>query len=272
MDCDFSFAEFERSGWDRQAASYAGLMDGAPSLRVDEQLLDAARVAPGARVVDVATGPGHLAAAAVGRGAQVIGIDVSQEMLAIAHLRHPKVEFRLGAGESMPLESSSVDAVLSSYGMPHFSDHQRFFAESKRVLVPGGRFAVSTWCPPPANAVLGLVFSTISTIGTLDVGLPPGPDVFRYANPDVCRTELAAGFLDVEVEEVPTSWSTDRGADGLLEFIERGGVRSRALLAGQTDEAKATIRTALQDALEQFRDPDGIWRIPSPAVVISASS
>ena len=106
-------------------------------------------------VVDVASGPGWSAAAAVERGASVIGVDISHAMVDEASRRVPQAEFRLGAAESLPVEDESADAVVSAFGMPHFADHARFVAEGYRVLRPQGRIAFASWEPPADNPFFG---------------------------------------------------------------------------------------------------------------------
>lgn len=140
------------------------------------------------------------------------------------------------------------------------------------MLRPGGRFAFATWCPPPTNQHLGLVFGTLNRVANLDVGLPPGPDVFRYADPSVCREELsAAGFRDIQVDELAVVWRSTEGADDLIRQVQSAAVRSRALLAAQTDEVKAAIRVALAEGLEPFRGADGVFRVPATSVLVSAT-
>ena len=88
-----AFGAFEREGWSqgRAAPYHHGL--GAITSRPVEVLLDAAAVGEGSDVLDVATGPGYAAGRAVARGASVVGVDFSEEMLALAASLHPSVTF-----------------------------------------------------------------------------------------------------------------------------------------------------------------------------------
>jgi len=110
-----------------------------------------AGIQPGETVLDLGSGAGFdafLAAARVGPTGRVIGVDMTPEMVAQAQANAAKgdyanVEFRLGDIESMPVESHSVDLVISNCVLNLVPDKAKAFAEIVRVLRPGGRVAVS---------------------------------------------------------------------------------------------------------------------------------
>src|SRR5437867_6668574 len=94
MDAE-AFRRFERETHDRLAATYCDFF--ADDTRgMIEPLLDGAGVRAGARVLDVACGPGHVAAAAAARGARVLAVDLSPEMVALARRTHPGLDARQG--------------------------------------------------------------------------------------------------------------------------------------------------------------------------------
>src|SRR5437667_12911799 len=90
-----AFHEFERSGWERASEHYDDAF-GALTRQTAGALLDAAQVSSGSDVLDVATGPGLIAAAAAAHGATVVGLDFSSAMIAQANRRHPAIAFREG--------------------------------------------------------------------------------------------------------------------------------------------------------------------------------
>lgn len=269
---ELTFGEFERSGWEEVAETGYEDVARATTAQAIEPLLDAISAEAGMVVLDVPTGPGLLLVAGCSRGATMIGVDVAEGMLRVAARNCPEADLRLGAAEVLPVDDGAVDGIVSAYGMPHFVDHTRFFAEAHRTLRRSGRLAFATWCPPPTNQHIALVMSTLMRLGNLDVGLPPGPDIFRYADPDICKQELvAAGFSDVQLEELPTEWRSPEGADGLIKMVEQGGVRSRKLYQAQTDEVKRAVRAALAEGLEPFRGVDGVFRVPATSVLVTAT-
>src|SRR5262249_3421330 len=135
-----SFHEFEHDGWQRAAAHYADTFAPLTSKTIPA-LLEAAGVAKGRRVLDVATGPGDVAAAAAAAGAQVIAIDFSSSMIAAARRRYPDVDFREGDAQALPIPDRSVDAVVMNFGLLHLAQPDTAIAEAHRVLVAGGRAA-----------------------------------------------------------------------------------------------------------------------------------
>ena len=139
---------------DRAVESFAGV--GNPfSLR---------RLAPGEKVVDVGSGAGFdsfIAAGQVGPGGQVVGVDMTAEMLAKARqtaaaLGLAQVQFREGLAEALPVEDGWADVVISNGVINLCADKQAVFAEILRVLRPGGRlqFAdIANGRPVPAEAL-----------------------------------------------------------------------------------------------------------------------
>jgi arsenite methyltransferase len=108
-------------------------------------------LAPGMTVVDLGSGAGFdafLAWNRVGVTGHVIGVDMTDDMLALARQNAKKrgaanVEFRKGFIEKLPVESASVDYVISNCVINLSADKPAVFGEIARVLKPGGRFAVS---------------------------------------------------------------------------------------------------------------------------------
>lgn len=113
-----------------------------------ESVLDAARIDPGDRVLDVACGTGVLAREAevrVGPTGFVAGVDPDPGMLAVAGELAPGVEWRLGNAESIPYPDDTFDAVVSQFGLMFFTDREQAVREMLRVASPRGTLAVAVW-------------------------------------------------------------------------------------------------------------------------------
>lgn len=266
-----AFQDFERDAYNAVAQAYAAwAADKTPQIL--PMLLDAGQVSSGCRVLDVATGPGFAAGSAAERGAEAIGVDLAEEMVSHARRTYPAVDFRVGAAEDLPVDARSVDVVLSSFGLPHFADHDAAFREFRRVLRPGGRLAMSTWAPPDRNPFMNLAFGGVALHGDPTAGdLPPGESPFAYADPGRCSSDLdRAGFSDVTVTEVELTFAID-GAAGIMRFLAEVGSRSKALFDAQDEAARCAIRAFVEERIAPFARPDGMNDVPAVAVIVSAA-
>src|SRR4029434_10807893 len=179
-------------------------------------LLDTAGAAPGVRLLDVACGPGYVAAAASRRSSAVLGIDFSSAMVERASGLHPELEFRLGDAEKLDLPAGSFDAVVMNFGMLHLASPEKAIAEAFRVLRPGGRYAFTVWDVPERAVAFGIILQSIQTHGNMEVGLPSGPPFFRFSDPEESKRSLsAAGFVNTQTLHVPQVWRIE-SAEALL--------------------------------------------------------
>jgi arsenite methyltransferase len=160
-----------------------------------------AALALGETVLDLGSGAGFdclLAARKVGPAGRVIGVDMTDAMLAKARGNAVKtglanVEFRKGDIEALPVDDDSIDVVISNCVLNLVPDKDRAFREILRVLKPGGRLAVSdmAWTAEPDPSVRRDIEAVVGCIG--------GALVLD----DYVSRLKRAGFTDVEVEEHP---------------------------------------------------------------------
>src|SRR4051812_36112690 len=192
------FKAFEAAGWSRRATTY-DRVTGAITARFVDPLLDAARVRADMRVLDVATGPGHVAAAAAARGAETVGVDIAEGMLAVARREHPQLDFRPGDAEALPFADACFDAVVGAFVLNHLARPEVAAAELARVLASGGRLALSVWDVPERMRFIGLVLDAVVRAGEAPPAEPPvGPHPFRFAD----DAQLGGVRVDVGLEEV----------------------------------------------------------------------
>ena len=134
-----------RAMFDRIAPRYDALnrlFTGGLDRRWRRLALDAVRIAPGDRVLDLACGTGDLAQAAAARGARVVGIDFAREMLRGAQRRRVPAALVQADATSLPLRTASVDALVCGFALRNFTELAAVLAEIARVLAPGGRVAL----------------------------------------------------------------------------------------------------------------------------------
>ncbi len=160
------FQAFEVAGWEKagKAEAYHDFFGPITSRAIDP-LLDAAHVAPGMHVLDVATGPGYVAARAAERGASVAGVDIARSMVALARKLHPTLEFHQGDAEHLPFAKESFDAVLGNFVILHLGQPEQATAEFARVLRPGGRVALSVWDFPDRMRLLRIILDAVDAAG-----------------------------------------------------------------------------------------------------------
>lgn len=247
-----AFKEFEHSGWQKAANEYHRLWSNLSNQAVD-RLLDVARVEPGKRVLDVATGAGYAAAEAAKRGAEAVGLDFSSAQVALARKEYLHVEFTEGDMEDLPYPPESFDAVVMNIGLLHSLRPERVAEEAFRVLRSGGRFAATVWANPDISAAFRIVFGAIERHGSMDVPLPPAQPYFRFSEKEEALSLLSsAGFDDLVFENVPLVWRLP-SPEALFDACYHGAVRAAALLRGQSQEALDVIRREIVGASEAYR-------------------
>ena len=260
-----AFKRFEHDGWTEVASRYHQSFGLLTEQTVD-RLLDAAGVAAGQKVLDLACGSGRHAARAVERGATVIGVDLSPAMVEQAIALCPNAKFEVGDAERLRFEDQSFDAVVCGFGVLHFPQAALGVAEAYRVLRTGGRFACSIWRPAEHSPFMALVRDAVAAHGTSDIDVPAGPPPYQYGIPENLTALLRdAGFIEVDWQVAPVMVRLQRTAEVFDELME-SGVRARKLLEAQTPEAYQRILAHAMAAAERFRTEQGI-AIPRPAIV-----
>jgi SAM-dependent methyltransferase len=194
-----------------------------------------AQLKPGETVLDLGSGGGIdvlLSAKRVGPGGKAYGLDMTDEMLALARQNQQKagtqnVEFLKGEIENIPLPSNAVDVVISNCVINLSADKDRVLAEAFRVLRPGGRFAVSD------VVVKGDVPAEIRRSVELWVGCVAG----ALKDSEYTSKLSAAGFEDISIE--PTRVYR---AEDARQFLTTEGVDPESIASIEGKFMSAFIR------------------------------
>lgn len=216
-------------------------------------LVDAASLRPGERVLDVACGTGivaRLAAERVGPPGAVAGLDLNPGMLAVARqvaLPEPSIAWHEASAEAMPLADEGFDVVLCGMGLQFFSDRRAGLREMRRVLAPGGRLLANLPgpAPPPLEAMAEALARHVSPESASFVHA-----VFSLHDADEIRALATdAGFGDVGVQSAPVALRLPPPEDFLWQYVHSTPVAARV---AQVDEER---REALErDFSERCRD------------------
>jgi demethylmenaquinone methyltransferase/2-methoxy-6-polyprenyl-1,4-benzoquinol methylase len=201
-----------RSMFDRIARVYDrmnAVMTVGMDRRWRERAADFARVGPGDRALDVATGTGDLAvelAGRVGPAGEVVGLDFAEQMLELARAKAPALRFERGNALALPYRDGEFAAATVGFGARNFDDLGRGLTEMVRVTRPGGRVVVleiTTPERPPLSWFFRIWFDLIvpalgRVAGDPDAYAYLPSSVRRFPAPKPLAAELArAGLVEV---------------------------------------------------------------------------
>jgi ubiquinone/menaquinone biosynthesis C-methylase UbiE len=262
-----AFDAFEAAGWEGAAAGYDFFA--ATTSQAGDQLLDAAGIRGGGRVLDLGTGLGYVAARAVERGADAVGIDVTRAMVDLASRTHPRLTFQQASATELPFPDASFDAVVGNLVILHVGEPELVAEESSRVLVPNGRVAFSTWNTPEQSPLFGAIFAAVADAGVdTPADLPAGPAFFRFADDDeFARLLSEAGFADVRIDVAGVDFQFSR-VDELLTALVEGTVRVAGMLRTASGDQRDRMRASLEAGLSPYRR-DGAYSVPASMKIAS---
>jgi demethylmenaquinone methyltransferase/2-methoxy-6-polyprenyl-1,4-benzoquinol methylase len=179
--------------------------------RWKRRLVDLLGPVHGDRVLDLATGTGDIAFALAEAGADVVGLDVTERMIELAHAkRHGRfsIQFVVGDMLALPFPDSSFDAVTVGYGLRNVPDLSAAIDEISRVVRPGGRVLSLDFNRPSNRAVRAVYLAYLTIVGAgLGWILHRDPDTYRYipaslrtypGGEGVARMMAGRGFSHVE--------------------------------------------------------------------------
>ena len=267
-----------RRDWGRRTRAYADCS--APRNRpCAEALIDLAGVAPGERVLDVATGPGVvalLAAERVGPTGSVLATDLAPEWEEIvtegatAAGVDDRVSFRAMGAEQLDLPDASFDVALCQFGLMFLPDPVQGLREMRRVLREGGRLAIAVWSTLD-RVQHQLVTSTILAAAPQPDAAQRLPTPLELGEPGLIERHVAtAGFREITV--------TRRSFEGVYGEPEDEWQSRTSSPTGALTQAIATLSAGEMErihqqviaTLERHRR-DGRIHLTSEAILVTAA-
>ena len=231
-----------------------------------EIVMAAAAAKPGERVLDIGCGCGATVlelARRVGPTGRVLGVDVSEPMLARAAERSAalaNVELVL-ADASTHRFPATFDLVFSRFGVMFFDDPVAGFANIRAAMAPGGRLVAAVWRAFAHNAWVQVPWhAALPLLPPQPAAIPGAPGQFAFADPDHVRAVLdQAGFSDIVLapHDPPIPMTGPGEAALAAERMTRISVVSRAL--SQADpELRGPVTAAIADAFARRETTAGL--------------
>jgi trans-aconitate methyltransferase len=258
------FDAYERVLWAGRAADYERVFL-QQTRRMAEPLLDAVGTGPGVRLLDVGTGPGPVAAAAVARGAQVTAVDADPGMVALAARNVPDARVREGVLPELDLPYGEYNAVVGNFVINHVGEPDRVVAALRRHLRDGGRLALTCWHNRHTTSSI-LVRNALEKAGVPWPDDLPVTPFMELGEPGPFAALLeAAGLQAVGVEEFqwdhlvdPEEWWSGASA----------GVGSSGVVLRRLDAAKvAEVKTAYDGIVAGMASVEGRTVLPVCALL-----
>jgi len=257
----------QRSYWNEQAGPIWVAQQEQLDLQIGphgERAIARLAPAPGERLLDLGCGCGATTLALARRvapGGHVVGLDLSEPMLARARERAAEaglanLSFRVADVQTAPLDAGAFDAAFSRFGVMFFADPAAAFANVRGALRPGGRLTFACWRPVKENPWVLVPMAAAAPLLSLPPPAPegaPGPFAFGDAG-RVRRILEQAGFADIAIDGVelpmtPGGGDLDAAADTLLQV----GPLSSALREMNAGPAlRDQVRGAVRKAFEPF--------------------
>lgn len=224
-----------------------------------EAAIQAVAPAKGERALDVGCGAGASTlalATRVGAGGQVLGVDISKQLISQARAlaaQDAPVAFQLADASSADLPEGAFDILFSRFGVMFFRDPTGAFAHMRRALRQGGRVAFVCWRGAAENDWIRLPMDAIKGIVPPKASPEPeAPGPFSLGDQGrVARILAAAGFTDISIEPFDSSVpfgvgeTRDAAIDDAVRMAIEVGPLSRAL-ANMPDDIRARASAAVR--------------------------
>ncbi len=231
------------------------------------RLVELLEMAPGARVLDIATGIGAVllpAAARVGASGRVIGIDFSEAMLAQARAESKargfaNVVLRQMDAEQLDFPKNTFDAVTCGFALFLMPAMEKVLREMRRVCKPAGRVGLTLWGKDPFDPAWKIVAEQLRAYG-MEVRMP---HKIAYAAEEIRAMMAGAGFGEIETREEKSD-AHYASEEEWWQFQMTTGVR--AAIAQMTEETHARFKAEYLEKLRPLKRADGSMCFPAPVV------
>jgi SAM-dependent methyltransferase len=231
-------------------------------------LIEAAGIAPGQSVLDVACGTGIVARVAADRIAghgRVMGLDINEGMLAVAQRLGPDIDWQHGDAADLPFPDATFDVVLCQASLMFFPDRARALREMARVVTVGGTVAVQVWASLESQPG----YSAFIDVAARHAG-PEAIDLLSSYWVLGDLELVAALFKAAGLEVTATRTRTGTARFDSIDDLVKTEVESTPLIDRISDEVYDSILKDSRAALKSFTAQDGKAEVPIEGHVITA--
>lgn len=235
-----------------------------------------AGVAERHKTLDLGSGTGYpaiQAAVEVGPEGEVVGLDLSEQMLEVARKKSTtagvdNITFKACDVRQIPFDDDSFNAITSRFCfmfLPHLHDT---LTEARRVLKPGGKIAGAVWASVENNPAFTLPIGVIKEYADVPQPDPLAPGLFALAQPGKLKGAMEkAGFSDTQEKEIGITWKYDSGEVFVQSFKELAAPM-KALFNSLKEDQREEAEKRIAEAAEKFRNGD---RLEIPGMVLMVS-
>lgn len=243
--------------WGARSQDWADFQEGC-FRPVYEAVLKRCAVSATTHYLDVGCGAGMAAQIAAERGAKVVGIDASTELLAIARVRVPNGDFRASDMEALLFSDGTFDVITGFNSFQYAGNPIVALGEARRVAKPDGKIVIMTWGDPSTMEAASLV----KALGPLMPAPPPGaPGPFALSDEAALRKfAMDAKLTPIETFDVDSPFIYRDEATG-IRALNSSGVAARAM----ENTSEAAVTDAHRKALAPFKQKDGSYRVSANA-------
>jgi SAM-dependent methyltransferase len=237
-------------------------------------VLAAAGAKPGEAVLDVGCGTGTtsaLLAKAVGSAGRVLGVDISEPLVAAARAQKlPNATFSVGDAATFSFDKASFDLAFSRFGVMFFAEPVAAFENLRRALKPSGRLAFVCWRTPQENP-WGLVPMRAATPFLPPFERPGPEDPGQYAFGDRARVERIlgeSGFTNASFEKIDRPILMGQDLAAVMESLSKFGPLARLFAEAEPAQVEKA-KQAVAEALKSHVKADGV-RLPGACWLVQA--
>jgi SAM-dependent methyltransferase len=222
---------------------------------VQDQLTNRLEIAPGERVLDLATGTGEVAVRAARTGASVTAIDIAEPMLEkarrLAEEQGVSITFDRGDVEYLPYDDASFDVLASNFGLIFAPDHANVAAEVARVARPGARIGFTAWKPNPRLGELYRKFTDHPM---------EGREAYEWGREDHVEDMLGEDF-ELEFDD-GTLWLEAESGEEIWRLFSESAPPVVSLVRRLDAARREEFHREFVELYDSYRTKDGQVRAP----------